>query len=105
MVSWIIVLIGCITVFKQQDKILGIDFRGGEEIVASFSEEISSEDLNSLFEKSDDSIGEVQHVYRSEIGSGESSKKLVLQTETAKSRMALDLINNLSQIQTCKKKE
>ncbi|MEC8013060.1 MAG: protein translocase subunit SecD [Verrucomicrobiota bacterium] len=94
LVSWIIVLIGCITVFKQQDKILGIDFRGGEEIVASFSEEISSEDLNSLFEKSDKSIGEVQHVYRSEIGSGESSKKLVLQTETAKSRMALDLINN-----------
>ena len=55
-----------------------------KEIVASFSEEISSEDLNSLFEKSDDSIGEVQHVYRSEIGSGESSKKLVLQTEDGK---------------------
>ena len=93
LVSWAIVLVGCFMIYDQKDQILGIDFRGGEEIVASFSEEIASSELDILFKESQ-STGEVQHVYRSEIGSGEQSKKLVLQTELGKSRVALDLINS-----------
>jgi SecD/SecF fusion protein len=93
LVSWAIVLVGCFTIYDQKDQILGIDFRGGEEIVASFSEEIASSELDILFKESQ-STGEVQHVYRSEIGSGEQSKKLVLQTELGNSRTALDLINS-----------
>ena len=93
LVSWAIVLVGCFTIYDQKDQILGIDFRGGEEIVASFSEEIASSELDILFKESQ-STGEVQHVYRSEIGSGEQSKKLVLQTELGNSRSALDLINS-----------
>ena len=92
-VSWFIVLAGCFAIYIQKDQILGIDFRGGEEIVASFSEEIASSELDILFKESQ-STGEVQHVYRSEIGSGEQSKKLVLQTELGNSRTALDLINS-----------
>ena len=92
-VSWFIVLAGCLAIYIQKDQILGIDFRGGEEIVASFSEEIASSELDVLFKESQ-STGEVQHVYRSEIGSGEQSKKLVLQTELGNSRTALDLINS-----------
>ena len=75
LLSWLVVLIGSFTVYSQKDKILGIDFRGGEEILASFENEIDSAELDVLF-KNDESIGEVQHVYRSEIGSGESSKNL-----------------------------
>ena len=92
-VSWTIVLVGCLAIYIQKDQILGIDFRGGEEIVASFSEEIASSELDVLFKESQ-ATGEVQHVYRSEIGSGEQSKKLVLQTELGNSRTALDLINS-----------
>ena len=93
LVSWTIVLVGCLAIYIQKDQILGIDFRGGVEIVASFSEEIASSELDVLFKESQ-STGEVQHVYRSEIGSGEQSKKLVLQTELGNSRTALDLINS-----------
>ena len=93
LVSWFIVLVGCLAIYIQKDQILGIDFRGGEEIVASFSEEIASSELDVLFKESQ-ATGEVQHVYRSEIGSGEQSKKLVLQTELGNSRTALDLINS-----------
>lgn len=92
LLSWIIVIIGCVTIYDRKDEILGIDFRGGEEIVASFSEEIGSAKLDEVFQSSE-SIGEVQHLYRSEIGSGDESKKLVLQTENGKSREALVLIN------------
>jgi len=37
-------------------------------------------------------LGEVQHVYRSEIGSGEESTRLVLQTEIGKARNVLDAL-------------
>ena len=92
LISWIIVAIGSFTVYNGRENILGIDFRGGEEIVCSFNEEIPASDLDAIFEQSED-IGEVQHVYRSEIGSGDTSKKLVLQTELDKAREALQLVN------------
>lgn len=89
--SWSIVAIGIFSVFSKKDQILGIDFKGGEELIASYKQQINPEDLNELFESSE--IGEVQHVYRSEIGSGDSSTKLVLQTEEGKSRKALSFID------------
>ncbi len=92
LVSWLVVVIGAVSIYQNKDEILGIDFKGGEEIVASFGQEIDSSQLDALFENSQES-GEVQHLYRSEIGSGEQSKKLVLQTELGKSRIALETIN------------
>jgi len=89
--SWVIVGIGIFSTYSKKDTILGIDFRGGEELVAGFSQTIDAGDLEKSF-KSNPELGEVQHVYRSEIGSGESSSRLVLQTEEGKSREALSLL-------------
>ena len=89
--SWIIVAIGIFSTYSKKDTILGIDFRGGEELVAGFSQTIDAGDLEQSF-KSNPELGEVQHVYRSEIGSGEASRRLVLQTEEGKSRDALSLL-------------
>jgi SecD/SecF fusion protein len=91
--SWIIVGIGIFSTYSKKDTILGIDFRGGEELVAGFSQTIDAGDLEQSF-KSNPELGEVQHVYRSEIGSGEASSRLVLQTEEGKSRDALSLLQN-----------
>ncbi len=89
--SWIIVGIGIFSTYSKKDTILGIDFRGGEELVAGFSKTIDAGDLEQSF-KSNPALGEVQHLYRSEIGSGEASSRLVLQTEEGKSREALSLL-------------
>ena len=76
------------SVYSKKDSILGIDFRGGEELVAGFTSAIDAGDLEESFQANSD-LGEVQHVYRSEVGSGEGASRLVLQTETGKSREAL----------------
>lgn len=86
--SWTIVGVGLFSVYTKKDTILGIDFRGGEELVAGFSQSIDAGDLENSF-KSNSRLGEVQHVYRSEVGSGENASRLVLQTEAGKSREAL----------------
>jgi SecD/SecF fusion protein len=92
--SWIIVGIGIFSTYSKKDTILGIDFRGGEELVAGFSQTIDAGDLEQSF-KSNPELGEVQHVYRSEIGSGDASSRLVLQTEEGKSRDALSLLQTV----------
>ena len=79
--------------YSKKDTILGIDFRGGEELVAGFSQSIDAGDLEESFQ-SNPALGEVQHVYRSEVGSGEGASRLVLQTEEGKSREALVHLQN-----------
>ena len=88
LVSWIVVAIGIFSVYSKKDTILGIDFRGGEELVAGFSETIDAGALEQSLQ-TNPALGEVQHVYRSEVGSGEGASRLVLQTEEGKSREAL----------------
>jgi len=88
LVSWIVVAIGIFSVYSKKDTILGIDFRGGEELVAGFSQTINAESLEESLQKNS-SLGEVQYVYRSEVGSGEGASRLVLQTEEGKSRETL----------------
>ena len=88
LVSWIVVAIGIFSVYSKKDTILGIDFRGGEELVAGFTETIDAGELEQTLQ-SNPELGEVQHVYRSEVGSGEGASRLVLQTEEGKSREAL----------------
>ena len=87
--SWLIVGIGIFSVFKNKDTILGIDFRGGEELIASFAQSIDPAELDKAFDEKKAEIGEVQHVYRSEVGTGEGASRLVLQTERGKAREAL----------------
>jgi SecD/SecF fusion protein len=90
-ISWVIVAIGIFSVFSNKDQILGIDFKGGEELVASFDEQIDPAQIDSSLEGADQ-LGEVQHVYRSEIGTGEDASRLVLQTETGKAREVLETL-------------
>lgn len=90
-ISWVIVAIGIFSVFSNKDQILGIDFKGGEELIASFDEQIDPAQIDSSLEGADQ-LGEVQHVYRSEIGTGEDASRLVLQTETGKAREVLETL-------------
>ena len=92
LISWAIVAVGIYSVYSNKDKILGIDFRGGEELVASFEMEIKPEEIDECLQAAKQ-VGEVQHVYRSELGTGEGSSRLVLQTETGKARIALNILN------------
>ncbi len=88
-ISWIIVAIGIFAVNEQKDNILGIDFQGGEELIASFDQRIETADLEKVV--NDSKLGEVQHLYRSEVGSGDKGEYLVLQTEANASNVLLAL--------------
>ena len=88
-ISWIIVAIGIFAVNEQKDNILGIDFQGGEELIASFDQRIETADLEKVVK--DSKLGEVQHLYRSEVGSGDKGEYLVLQTEANASNVLLAL--------------
>jgi len=90
--SWLIVAVGIYSVYEKRDNILGIDFRGGEELIAAFNESIDPGEIESSLQ-TNPGLGEVQHVYRSEVGSGETASRLVLQTEEGKSRDALSHLN------------
>lgn len=87
--SWIVVAIGIFSVYSNKDQILGIDFRGGEELIASFEQQIDPTKIDESLQGATE-LGEVQHVYRTEIGSGEGASRLVLQTENGKSRSVLE---------------
>jgi SecD/SecF fusion protein len=91
LISWVVVAVGIASIYSNKDKILGIDFRGGEESIISFSEMVDAGDLENTFASTPE-VGEVQHVYRSEVGSGEEASRLVLQTEVGKGREALSLL-------------
>ena len=91
LISWVVVAVGIASIYSNKDKILGIDFRGGEESIISFSEMVDAGDLESTFASTPE-VGEVQHVYRSEVGSGDEASRLVLQTEVGKGREALSLL-------------
>jgi SecD/SecF fusion protein len=90
--SWLIVAVGVYSIYEKRNNILGIDFRGGEELIVAFSEPINPGEIETSFQSNPD-LGEVQHVYRSEVGSGETASRLVLQTEEGKSRDALSYLN------------
>ena len=47
-VSWIIVAVGVYAVNSNKDRILGIDFRGGQELIASFEKRITTTDLEKV---------------------------------------------------------
>ena len=91
MISWLIVGIGIFSVYQNRENILGIDFRGGEELIVSFDSKIDPSDIDQVISQNKE-VGEVQHVYRSEVGTGDGASRLVLQTEPDKSGQALSLL-------------
>ena len=61
-------------------------------------EMIDAGDLDETFAAATE-IGEVQHVYRSEVGSGEEASRLVLQTEVGKGREVYSLLQSKFHLQ------
>jgi SecD/SecF fusion protein len=85
LVSWLIVLVGVITVFLHRDNILGIDFTGGDEMTIAFSERIDSGDIIAAMDGMD--LGQVRPLYQTMLG--EDREVLRIQTEFEQSRAVL----------------
>ena len=75
--SWCVVLLGIWAVVAHQNKIFGIDFRGGEELTMSFSERVTSREVDALAETQ--GIGEVNTLHQKTLGDG--TETLKIQTE------------------------
>lgn len=76
--SWTIVVIGLAAVVVKWDRIGGIDFVGGDEVALSFTERLSTTDIERMAEELE--LGEVIPVYRSPIGG--AAEELRIQTES-----------------------
>ncbi|MBO7521400.1 MAG: protein translocase subunit SecD, partial [Opitutales bacterium] len=79
--SWILILCGVAAIAYRGDKCVSIDFTGGETQTISYSPEnrLSVADITSV---SNDSLGEVQATYQTDIATGREI--LTVQTETGK---------------------
>ena len=76
--SWVIVLIGVVTVISKGDKIYGIDFLGGSEITLNFNPEHKPEIAKILEAGESVGLGEMIPVYQRLIG--EDTERLKIQT-------------------------
>ncbi|MFP6854675.1 MAG: protein translocase subunit SecD, partial [Opitutales bacterium] len=85
--SWALVAAGTATIYNNWDKILGIDFEGGEELIASFdaNARLTPNQIEKVRASAKEKFGEIQSFYRQEIGN-ENNEKLVLQAEEGKGR-------------------
>lgn len=86
MVSWLIVLAGVITIGIKGDQILGIDFRGGTEIIVDFNQDARDDlQITRILElSSSHDLGEVQPVFQSLIG--EDRERLRIQMDDTPGR-------------------
>jgi SecD/SecF fusion protein len=84
-ISWLIVLIGVISVVVHHKNILGIDFTGGDEITISYDQRIDVGEIIAASEAAN--LGEVNPVYQSLIG--EDREVLKIQTRFDESREVL----------------
>ena len=72
-ISWLVVLLGLITVFTHQDKLLGIDFKGGAQLSFSFKEaERESLSIQKIQELGDQkNLGELQVSFKRSLATPE----------------------------------
>ncbi len=75
--SWAIVFMGLAVVAYKGERIYGIDFVGGDELIIQFEERISTDEIERIVAQ--EGLGEVLPVYQSLIG--EEGETLRLQTE------------------------
>ncbi|WP_309380984.1 protein translocase subunit SecD [Cerasicoccus frondis] len=84
--SWALVLAGVVSVFIAKDHIMGIDFRGGAEVVFEFDpsarDNLAITDIVAMAD--DKGLGEVIPVFQSEIGQG--IERLRIQVDDAEGR-------------------
>ena len=81
--SWIIVLIGVITMFANFNNILGNDFTGGDEITLHYQQKLKYEEIQRVAD--DGSFGEVNPLYQSIIGEGGEVLKIQTESEAGQS--------------------
>ena len=86
--SWIIVLIGVITMVANFNNILGNDFTGGDEITLHYEQKLIYEDIQRV--ANDGSFGEVNPLYQSIIGEG--GEILKIQTESDNGQSFFDAL-------------
>ncbi len=92
-VSWLIVVLGVATVVYRGDKTLSIDFTGGDVVSISYAEgkKLPIEDVLSISTASgEDSLGEVQAAYQTDLSS--NAERLVLQVESEKGEQAFETL-------------
>lgn len=77
--SWVVVLIGVVSVFMSRDTILGIDFTGGDEVTVAFEQRIPTQEITQLGRELE--FGEVNPVYQRDLGTGEEILKIQTQFE------------------------
>lgn len=88
-VSWIIVIIGIVTVIWRGERCVGIDFTGGEASTFSFSKHIPIGGITSI-QGAGGLLGEIQAAYKKDISTG--NEVLVIQTETGKGAAVAEVL-------------
>ncbi|WPJ94414.1 protein translocase subunit SecD [Coraliomargarita algicola] len=86
--SWVIVLIGVISVVIHHDNILGKDFTGGDEMTVNYSQQIGTDQLMEVIEAQD--LIDVTAHYQSLIG--EDREVLKIQTPFDQARVTLEAL-------------
>jgi SecD/SecF fusion protein len=86
--SWIIVLIGVVSIAMKGHRVYGIDFAGGDVVSLEFKQRIDSAKLQAAADAA--RLGEVSPIYQSEIGS--NREILNIQAETGKGDAAVDAL-------------
>ncbi len=75
-------------VFYQGDRIYGIDFAGGDQVTANFTQKIDTSKIRDVAKTSN--VGEVSVTYTSDLGSGK--EQLQLETAYGKSGVLFDAL-------------
>lgn len=84
--SWVIVLVGVVSVIVHHDNILGKDFTGGDEITISYDQRLDIEDILQVVE--DRELGDVTPIYQSLIGQDVEILKVQTQFDQARPVLA-----------------
>ena len=88
--SWLLVLIGVISVVIHHDHILGKDFTGGDEMTVNYSESVETGKIMEAVEAQD--LIDVSAHYQSLIG--EDREVLKIQTAFGEARPTLEVLQN-----------
>ncbi|MGZ0656484.1 protein translocase subunit SecD [Coraliomargarita sp. W4R72] len=88
--SWLLVLIGVISVFIHHDHILGKDFTGGDEMTVNYSESVETGKIMEAVEAQN--LIDVSAHYQSLIG--EDREVLKIQTAFGEARPTLEVLQN-----------
>jgi SecD/SecF fusion protein len=88
--SWLIVLIGVISIIVHHDNILGKDFTGGDEMTVNYTQPVETGEIMNVVEAQD--LGDVSAHYQSLIG--EEREVLKIQTPFGEARSTLEVLQN-----------